>query len=376
VALPNPEQFCDFWTSAAFRFVTQPTQLSFENLDYSLIVAIGARVCLVSMTLLAVQSTNPFGSYRQRIDAYRSGMEVSEADSALRPVDLDETRGWTPKDLEAAAMLHTDIGLRFLKAGRPGDSTQHLDAAAALLQADTHIDPARVEYARRWRDTVAGLLDAYGAHDRASELAAHGHEWWPESKEAAAASKAFGQGLTHEIQAAVAGSLSGPPATRPFAIPGDAISALRHATEEYTAALASDPTNTQIALHIGRVLLLLGRDGEAASNLRAASSSTNPAIRYLALMFTGALEERAGRLDAAIDAYRHAGEAFRWGQSAPLALSHVLMRAARDADARQALTEHFDATRGRVCEPLWTYLADPSTDLGPMLDELRAEVWR
>jgi hypothetical protein len=376
VALPNPEYFCDGRTSAAFRFVPQPTELSFENLDYSLIVAVGVRVCLVSMTLFAVQATNPFASYRQRIDAYRAGAEVSEADFALRPVGLEDTSGWTPEDLEAAAMLHTDIGLRLLKAGRPGDSRPQLDAAAALLQADVHIDPSRGEYARRWRDTVAGLLDAYGAHDRASELSAHGHEWWPESKEAAAASKAFGQGLTHEIQAAVAGSLSGPPATRPFAIPADAISALRHSAEEYGAALASDPTNTRIALHIGRVFLLLGRDGEAASNLHAASSSTNPAVRYLALMFTGALQERAGRLDAAIDEYRHASEAFRWGQSAPLALSHVLMRAARDADARQAVTEHFDATRGRVCEPLWTYLADPSTDLGPMIDELRAEVWR
>jgi hypothetical protein len=38
--------------------------------------------------------------------------------------------------------------------------------------------------------------------------------------------------------------------------------------------------------------------------------------------------------------------------------------------------EHFTATRGRICEPLWTYLADPATEPAATLDELRAEVWR
>jgi tetratricopeptide (TPR) repeat protein len=223
---------------------------------------------------------------------------------------------------------------------------------------------------------VSGLLDAFGAPDLAKEVDARGRESWPESNDAAAAGKAFAQGITHEIQAAVAGRLSGPPPARPFVIPPDAISALRHAAEDYTAALAADPANLQIALHLGRVLLILGRDGEAASHLRAASSSVNPAVRYLALMFAGALEERAGRLDAALVQYRRARDAFRWGQSAPVALSHALMRAGRDVEARDALAEHFKGTGGRVCEPLWTYLADPSTDLGPTLDELRAEVWR
>jgi tetratricopeptide (TPR) repeat protein len=273
-------------------------------------------------------------------------------------------------------MLHTDIGLRLVKTDRRGESASHFDAAAALLRSAVDVDVARVEFARRWRDTVSGLLEAYGAADLAKDLDTRGHEWWPQSKDAAAASTAFAQGLTREIQGAVAGRLSGPPPTRQFAIPPDAIGLLRHAAEDYAAALASDQTNTQAALHLGRVLLLLGHDNEAVSHLRAASSSANPAVRYLALLFTGALDERAGRLDAAIDAYQRARDVFKWGQSAPLALSHALMRLGHDAQAREALVDHFENTRGRVCDPLWTYLADPSTDLGPTLDELRAEVWR
>ena len=328
------------------------------------------------ITLLLFQTPDVAQSFSARVDGYRRGQEVADADLGIRSAILDDTRGWSPEDLEAAAMLHTDIGLRLVKTDRRGESAAHFDEAAALLKRAVDVDVARVEFARRWRDTLSGLLKAYGAADLAKDLDTRGHEWWPQSKDAGAASTAFALGLTHEIQGAVAGRLSGPPPTRPFAIPPDAIGLLRHAAEDYTAALASDQTNSQAALHLGRVLLLLGRDNEAVSHLRAASSSANPAVRYLALLFTGALDERAGRLDAAVDAYQRARDIFKWGQSAPLALSHALMRLGRDAQAREALVDHFETTRGRVCDPLWTYLADPSTDLGPTLDELRAEVWR
>jgi len=92
-------------------------------------------------------------------------------------------------------------------------------------------------------------------------------------------------------------------------------------------------------------------------------------------MFLGAIAERGSRYADAERLYLDAREAFPRGQSAPLALSHVLMREGREADARTAVARHFTG-RARVVEPLWTYLADPATDLGPTLDLLRAEVWR
>ena len=334
------------------------------------------RFAVFIIALLILQRADVSEPFRARVDAYRDGREVGDADLGTRPVVLADTHGWMAVDLEAAAMLDTDVGLRLARSGRHTDSTPFVDAAGTLLRAAVDLDGARLEYAWRWRDTVVGLLDASGAADLTKDLDARGHEWWPQSKEAAEAQKAYAQGLTLEIQAAVAGRLSGPPPARPFAIPADAVSALRHAADDYTAALASDQTNTQIALHLGRVFVLLGRENDAALHLHAAGSSANPAVRYLALMFSGALDERAGRLDAAIDQYGRAHAAFRWGQSAPVALSHALMRAGRDGEARDVLTGHFASAGRRVCEPLWTYLADPSTDLGPTLDELRAEIWR
>lgn len=338
-------------------------------------MALPARALLAAVALLAAQSADPLASYRQRIDAYRSGGDAAEIDPAIAAPAAASSR-LTPMDLEAAAMLHTDVCLRLAKSGRAAAARAQLDAASTLLRAAVSLDPAAAGYARRWRDAVTGLLDAFNAKELAKELDRAGREWWPGSKATDEARKAFAEGLALEIQAAVAGRLSGPPPARAVAFAPEAVVPLHQAELEYARALTIDPQLTEAALHRGRVELLLWHDADAVAPLRAATSSVNPAVRYLAFMFLGAVEERAGRIDAAIEQYRRAQEAFRWGQSAPLARSHALMRAGRDADARGVLSDHFDTTRGRACDPLWTYLADPSTDLGPTLDELRAEVWR
>jgi tetratricopeptide (TPR) repeat protein len=330
------------------------------------------------------QRADTFRAYRARVDSYRTGTDAGDGpdgsggddlpgliDRAVNPVN-----GWTSVELEAAAMLHTDVCLRLVKTERTSDAQVQLDAAGTLMRAAVARDAAQIDYAVRWRDTVSGLLEAYGARDLAKSLDSSGHEWWPQSKAESEARTAFTDGLTHEIRAAVAGRLSGPPPTHPFVIPPDATSALRLAAGDYERALEIDPRLVEAALHLGRVVILLGRDADGVPRLRDASTAADSAVRYLALMFLGAVNERGRRLDAAIDQYRQASEAFRWGQSAPLAISHALMRAGRDEDARTVLTDHFNATRGRACDPLWTYLADPATDLGPTLDELRAEIWR
>jgi Tfp pilus assembly protein PilF len=123
-------------------------------------------------------------------------------------------------------------------------------------------------------------------------------------------------------------------------------------------------------------MIVAGREIDADRPLRLAAASPDRPVRYLAMMFLGAIAERQSRYADAEEQYMAALDAFPWGQSAPLALSHVLMREGREPEARAAVARHFAGTGGRVVEPLWTYLADPGTDLGPTLNLLRAEVWR
>jgi hypothetical protein len=134
--------------------------------------------------------------------------------------------------------------------------------------------------------------------------------------------------------------------------------------------------DAEAALHLGRVKMITGFEDDADRPLRLAAAAPDRPVRYLALMFLGAIAERQLRYADAEQLYLAARDAFPWGQSASLALSHVLMQAGREADARAAIARHFTRAGGRVIEPLWTYLADPATDLGPTLNLLRAEIWR
>jgi len=342
----------------------------------------------VVLTLLA---SSPSGSAhptrdivadRQLVDEYRAGSQTADGDIAWLSDDpsvvarvVAPASGWTPMDLMAAAMLHTDASLRLAKAGRRADAVVHVDAASTLLRAAVDRESERSEFARRWRDTVAGRLHDGGLPDVASTLRTHAVIWLRESEEQFAARAAFEMGIISEIHAAVAGPLSGPPPKHSSVVPPQARWELNAAARHFESALATDPNCVEAALHLGRVRLLVGREREAERWLRIASGADSVPVRYLGMMFLGVLAERQARYADAETQYRNALRVFRWGQSAPLALSHLLMRTGREPEARDVLAMHFATTRGRVVDPLWTYLADPATDPGVTLNQLRAEVW-
>lgn len=342
-------------------------------------------VALIAVSALSGHAQVPadVATYRLLVDEYRAGRPAAEAGvtrltPALSIIDrvVEPSSGWSPMDLAAAAMLHTDVSLRLVKLARQPDAVAHIDAATTLLRAAVDRRSEQAAFARRWRETVAGLLHALGAPELASTLTANGMKWLPESEAQLRAMAVFEMGVVSEIQAAVAGPLSGPQPKRTSVVPPDARRELRTAARHFEVALAADPACVEAALHLGRVTLLDGRDAEAERWLRVASAAHSVPVRYLAMMFLGVIAERQARYDDAARLYRAALDTFRWGQAAPLALSHVLMRAGREQEAREILSAHFTTTGGRAVEPLRTYLANPATDLRPSLDQLRAEVWR
>jgi hypothetical protein len=332
---------------------------------------------------LSLQPPADVAAYRHVVDAYRDsgvlpGEPLSAAAQGLSLVSrvVDPASGWTAAELTAAAMFHTDVALRLAKVPHAQDAAPHVDAAVTLLRAALERNPARAAFVRRWRSTVAGLLQAAGARDLAARLDPDALAWLAESNQQTEARAAFAQGLTDEIRAAVAGPLSGNPPKRNAPVPPEARRALADAATHFQAALAADPADEEAALHLGRILIVAEHEIDAERPLRMAASAPDRPVRYLAMLFLGAIAEHQSRYADAERLYMAARDGFPWGQSAPLALSHLLMREGREAEARAAVARHFTRTGGRPVEPLWTYLADPATDLGPMLNLLRAEVGR
>jgi tetratricopeptide (TPR) repeat protein len=332
---------------------------------------------------LSLQQPADLAAYRHVIEAYRDGAVVNQepvvsgaASLSIVSRIIDPASGWTAADLAAAAMFHTDRALRLAKVSSHQDAAAHVDAASALLRAALERDPARAAFARRWRSAVVGLLHAAGPAELASRIGPDALPSLAETPLQAEARAAFALGLTEEIRAAVAGPLSGKLPTRNLPVTPEARHALRDAARHFQDALARDPADAEAALHLGRVMIVAGRELDADRPLRVAAAAPDRPVRYLAMMFLGAIAERQSRYADGERHYRAALEAFPWGQAAPLALSHVLMREGREAEARAAVARNFTGIGARVVEPLWTYLADPATDLGPTLHLLRAEVWR
>ena len=71
-------------------------------------------------------------------------------------------------------------------------------------------------------------------------------------------------------------------------------------------SLEADASNMLAHLHLGRVQSLRNQNDDALKLLSKSSTSDDPAVAYLSLLFTGALHERQGLLETAAHDYRMA----------------------------------------------------------------------
>jgi hypothetical protein len=99
-------------------------------------------------------------------------------------------------------------------------------------------------------------------------------------------------------------------------------------------ALYVDGSLVEARMRLGRLLLLRGRDAEAATMLaQAVAAARDPAVAYLSHLFAARADERRGKLD---EAAAHADAAlalFPGAQSALIAKSHIALQRADAAGA-------------------------------------------
>ena len=87
---------------------------------------LGAAIAVALLVIAAIsshaQGPADVAAYRQLIDEYRAGRRVGDADISRLTSDpslvgriVEPTSGWSPVELTAAAMLHTDCGLLLVK---------------------------------------------------------------------------------------------------------------------------------------------------------------------------------------------------------------------------------------------------------------------
>ena len=336
-----------------------------------------AALVLILFLTLDPPAMAQFADYRGLVNAYR---EEGHADTgtvlAMRhdvvsaAVDqaVSGAAQWPWEDLRAAAMLHSEACI--VVVDKAAECEFHIMQAERLLARTVALSPRQEDFAWRWYRVMPRVLSGLGQKSLAKGIDTQATEQWRSDR----ARASFLQGLEVESKGsheAVPQMASGPSS---YDRTGARASYFVQAAELFTRALMYRRDLTVAALHLGRIKMLQGNAAEAAAHFRSALTDVDPAVRYLASLFLGTLEERDQHFDAAEKLYREALTHFPYGQSAPLALSELLSRTGREAEARRVLAARLMRVNTEMLEPFWAY--GPEDVPATRFDLLRVEVWK
>jgi tetratricopeptide (TPR) repeat protein len=349
------------------------------------------RLRSVAALLLLVVSSGSAGvagpstqsDYRAMVEEYRSGRRgvldtvgAADARDVNAWVELARSTGnqeWDWETLRAAAIMHTEAWSLSLRHQRSDAARMHLEAAIRLFERVRDLAPTQSDFIDRWRTVVSGLLRKSVNQGLADEFDQRTAPSFPASPARQAAMRSFLIGLEAERDAsAVLG-----PTDHIASVSYDVrLRAWASALTSYQEALQRNPDDKLTLLHLGRVRMRLNAWADATRDFIRAATANDPRVRYLALLFLGSIAERDGKYEEAEQSYLHAMETYPLGQAWSLALSQLLSRTGREAEARKSI-QVLGSRQGNLVEPLWTYLPPPALDLVDLqmsFNELRAEV--
>jgi hypothetical protein len=328
---------------------------------------ISTLVAVVTVGGLAASSSQDGSrdSYATIVKQYRSdpagaielATELPPAAFAAPPTGpADRASEPTAAHLQAAMLLHLEAALELArrKDGRVGAHIRAGQEAGRALARD----PDQAWFVHRWYTLVTKPFSSYASFDQLRRRELPWHE------EIAS----FETGLQLELEA-----------MRPARLfPGLDVRAhdtpeLRRALLQFEPAAAAGVLVA--ALHAARLHMLRGDDAQARRLFERAATSSTPSTRYLAHLFLGAMDERAGDLAAAEQHYVAGSGVFPYAQSGRLALGSLLARNGRGNEAAAVVGRAPRASLERLSfDPWWVYLPLPRAAPGDTFSSMYAEV--
>jgi tetratricopeptide (TPR) repeat protein len=323
-----------------------------------MIMRIAAILVASVTTLLSQPDRSAVEIYRAAVAAYLESGDAAQSVRPLTGLTPDELEPAVkailsradPRELEAAADLHLEIGIAV--AGLSVSSAaDYFDQGSRLVMAimpppaiRKGLSALRLEeitlITATWHRVAASTLLSINDVARARLLILRIRRVVPQS-----AALLTLQGTANEIDAGVNNpddfdSLSGKTHasfTR--------VSLLLRAEESYKAALESDPTYTLALIRLGRVQFLQNNVKAARDSLeRGARLAREPRHQFLAAMFTGALQESQNDLAGARESYTHALSFVPQSQHAVAALAFVELMSGRIDQAEVVARAYTSAT--------------------------------
>ena len=289
----------------------------------------------------------PEGRLRDEFTALRALVQASLA----CPGGCGAANVWQRIPIEAALMLHSDAAQEVRGEGRLPRLHESAAVESARLMKQ---DPSRRTFARRWYEAMAGLAQGENRWGEALEWAERGLEDYPDSA-----------GM-HLVLGSIEETLGARLGFRAH---------LERAERALRSAVAADPSLGEARLRLGRVCWRLGETTEARSFLQdVLDRKPERDTALLAHLFLGRLDEDAGRLDEATQAYEAALALDPSAQAARIALSHVRLRRGDTASARAEAETALGFSGYRLRQdPFWLYPWGPSVGVEERLEALRRE---
>jgi len=328
---------------------------------------IAALALTAGVALVAAQTQTRPDVYAAAVARYQHGDldGAARAVAGWRSADFRDVLGrlaaspdaW--KQLEAAAMLHTDLVVQerevedariALHIGVADAIVGRLTAFRTTVDSDTRDGIAAFQ--ERWYELGASVFLAMTAPEQADVLLGHGLRLFKRS-----ARLRMYAGIVEEMRAHILdGNLHDP---RVIAMMAGSAARRRIVLAEhaYQDALEIDPTLAEARVRLGRMLSLRHELKPARRELEAAEAAApDPRTKHLAHLFLGALSEVEQNLPAARDHYAAAAQLFPRAQTALVALSYAFALTGREGEARRVLADIGSGDGDDLTDPFGDYL--------------------
>jgi Tfp pilus assembly protein PilF len=288
------------------------------------------------------------------------------------PTGLQSKAEWQPRFLRGAAMLHTDIALAAFRARDGAQFEFHSGIADGWLALADDRKSAAGSLRSRWNVAIARLLLANGETGLAERYLERINERIPNDP-----AILLVLGTVKETQATrqpVEWS-NGKASDATLAVSArDA--ALNEAMTLLQRASAADASLVEARLRLAR-LHILKKDDARAEPLLSAILGAQPAapVKYLASLMLGGIRERQKQFDPAARLYVDAVLAVPDGQSAYLALAHIMHAANHRDDAASVLDKLFARRATQLtADPWWMYPLGLDAALEARFGAIRDEI--
>lgn len=275
----------------------------------------------------------PAAGYAAAVQAYEAGHDAAQAVTPL----IEWTDGQFGTAVEkypaqpeprftAAAVLHLEIAAGIVMRS-PVGASRHLEFGVQLIRSlrmtgrnVPRLTPEEsAEFTERWFVAAASTMLMVNDPTRATPFIRRGLEVAPKSAELR-----LMNGILDEMSALGTNLDDARDARQRGRFNMARTQGFVRAKDKFAKLVADEPRFTRARIRYGRVLWTLGEGDQAlAELLRAQAEARQPADRYLAAMFLGAIYEQRANLAGAREAYEAALAAAPASQSATVALGYL-----------------------------------------------------